>query len=577
MRKTFTILSTCFLLFISAIESGASSINNHEFIPGYYFVEFTDKNFSPYSLNKPEEFLTDESIRRRHKFGIGYNYYDLPVSPVYINSIGEVVDILYSSKWFNAVLAKINSQDELNAVKEFAFYKGISFLKPFDIKANANSSKHQHDFYSEQLMLKDFFYKEIEKNISFDNESLLKYYYGFMREQVEMLNGQALHKNGFWGEGVSIALFDAGFLNLDQLDAFNHLWENGRLLGAFDLVEDDEHIYNSHRHGTLVLSTMAALSHGQYAGAAPEAFYWLFQTEDGKSEYMIEEVNWLKAAEIADSLGVYIINSSLGYSVFDLPEQNHTYEDLDGNTTIVAKAANYASERGMIVINSAGNYGSTQWKYIISPADSHGAMAIGALTSTGDRATFSSFGPTADGRIKPDVMALGYQVAIINVEGTQTLGSGTSFSAPIISALTACLWQEFPEKDNLQIMKAIRESSNKYLFPDNEYGFGTPDFAKARLLLKNEFDIDHFYLYSIIPNPIASNSYIPIFSDKEKSASVDIYNLSGQKIASDVFVISQGYNKISPFINIFYSLSSGVYILKIRNGEEISVIKAVKG
>jgi serine protease AprX len=576
MYKIFTIILIGFILLFSNTESDARNINNQEFIPGYYFVGFTDKNFSPYRLNAPSEFLTEESILRRHRYGIGYNYYDLPVSPVYIDYISEVVDVLYSSKWFNSVLAKINNQDELNAVKEFSFYKDIIFLKPFDIKAEAKSPKHQQDFYSDQLLLKDFFYAGVEKSISFDNESSFKYYYGFMREQVEMLNGQALHKNGFWGEGMSVALFDAGFLNLNQLDAFNHLWENERLLGYFDLVEDDEHIFNSHRHGTLVLSTMAAISPGQYAGAAPEAFYWLFQTEDGKSEYLIEEVNWLKAAEMADSLGVYIINSSLGYSEFDLPEQNHTYEDLDGNTTIVARAANYASERGMIVINSAGNYGSSPWKYIASPADSHGAIATGALTATGDRAAFSSFGPTTDGRVKPDVMALGYQVAIINVEGMQTLGSGTSFSAPIISALTACLWQEFSEKDNFQIMKALRESSNKYLYPDSEFGFGTPDFAKARLLLKNNFDIDDFYLYSIIPNPISPNSYIPILSHSEISTSVDIYNLSGQKISSEVFIIYQGMNKISPFTSIYSILSSGVYIVKIRSGEEISIIKAIK-
>ncbi|MBS4012222.1 MAG: S8 family serine peptidase [Bacteroidetes bacterium] len=577
-HKILSFCSNFFVVFLLLICGfyAANATNKVEFKPGYYLIELTDKNHSPYSISAPLEFLTAESVARRQLSGISINESDLPVSPVYIDSIANVVSVFYASKWFNAVMVLLQDENDLNSILDFSFYKDMVFLKPLNVDKIFDISNEKLNL-SENLYLPSIYNAKgssIKTDLKF--ESSLKYDLGLMKAQIEMLNGHILHKNGFWGDGVSIALFDSGFQSTDVLDAFSHLWESGRVKGHFDLVFDSEDVFNSHRHGTMVLSVMAALLPGQLAGAAPDASYWLFQTEDVKSEYWIEEANWLRAAEIADSLGVYVINSSLGYTLFDDVEQNHSYEDMDGITTIIARAAGFAYDKGMLVVNSAGNYGSGNWRYIGSPADSHGALAVGALTILGHPAAFSSVGPSYDGRVKPDVMALGYQVGLVNVMGVPAIASGTSFSSPIIAALAACLWQEFPDRSNVDIRRAITESSHKFYYPNDSLGYGTPDFARARMLLMNDFNHDDGFLLSVIPNPIIQNSYIPIHSVSECLAEYRIYNISGQLVYQFQSELIQGYNKVYPFKDIFNSLSSGMFFIRIDFCNERYVVKLVK-
>ncbi len=561
------VIITALVVFLP-IDSTAESCAS--FKPGYYFIKLTDKNNSPYCLSNPGEFLSNYSIVRREKFGIELNEMDLPVNPQYVASIADIADVIYTSKWFNAVLAVLNSESELADIQSLAFYDDFIYLKPLEISEDSEIKKPQNYHYS------DIFNPLRSGGVVTNVDNFYESAYGYMEEQILMLNGHVLHNNGYFGAGVPVALFDAGYYKLDSLFAFSHLWDNNRIIDYISLVDDDENIFDSHHHGTMVLSTMAAIIPGQLMGAAPEASYLLIRSEDVHSEYLIEEANWLRAAEIADSAGVYIINSSLGYTEFDCPSQNYTYDDLDGESTISARAANYAHQRGMLVISSAGNYAQRDWTYIGTPADSYEAIAAGAVLLNGERAIFSSLGPSADGRVKPDIMAPGQNVVIVNGQGIPTQGSGTSFSAPLVSALTACLWQEFPNKNNQEIKNAIIKSSSRYLNPDSNYGFGIPDFAKARNILKG-IDVPELYKLSIVPNPVRKNSYLDFYSDKQKHVNISIYNIKGQIVdeINNVF-INKGANKIFPFNDIFSIMNSGVYIIKISSGSDKYIGKALK-
>jgi hypothetical protein len=311
------------------------------------------------------------------------------------------------------------------------------------------------------------------------------YDYGLAYNQINMLNGIELHDLGYNGTGMIIAVLDAGFLNTNTIPAFNYLWNNNRILGSKDFVDPiNPNIFGSHSHGTSVLSTMGANLSGEIIGTAPEASYWLLRSEDGFSEYMIEELNWVSAAEFADSVGADVINSSLGYTTFDDPSQNHTYPDMDGNTAIVTRGADIAVSKGMIVVNSAGNEGSSSWYYIGAPADGDSVFSIGAVNASGNYVSFSSHGPTYDGQMKPDVVAQGSGSTIINAySGNVSTGSGTSFSSPITAGMVTSLWQAHSNRRNTEVLDAIRQSASLSNNPDYQLGYGIPNYMTAHNLL----------------------------------------------------------------------------------------------
>ena len=433
--------------------------------PNKYFVKFTDKNDSPYSISNPEEFLSQKAIDRRNAHSIDIVENDLPVNPQYLESVQNTgVTMLNSTKWFNGVTIYTTDQGALDIINAFNFVESVEKGGNSNVDQEKNIEK---PFFANESMTQipdAGLYKSLTSGNSYD--------YGAAANQIQMLNGDVLHDMGFDGEGMTIAILDAGFLNVDNLSAFDSLWINGQILGSKDFANPvNPDIFGSHSHGCSVLSTIGANLPGDMVGTAPQADFWLLRSEDGATEYLIEEYNWISAAEFADSVGADIINSSLGYTTFDDPSQDHTYEDMDGNTTPITIGADIAASKGMIVVNSAGNAGGSSWQYIGAPADGDSVFSIGAVNGSGSYASFSSTGPTADGRIKPNVVAQGQGTAVISAySGEVSFGSGTSFSSPITAGMVACLWQASPNNRNTEIMEAIMSAGSLAENPTNQLG-----------------------------------------------------------------------------------------------------------
>ena len=314
--------------------------------------------------------------------------------------------------------------------------------------------------------------------------------YGRGDNQITQLNGHFLHNRGFRGEGITMAVFDAGFYHVNSLPSFDSIRANNQILGTRDFVDGGTEVYDADTHGMQVLSTIAANMPGQFVGTAPKAQFWLFRTEDGSSENVIEEYNWVCAAELADSVGVDIIHSSLGYYDFDDNQQDYDWEQLDGNTAVSTIGSDIAASKGILITTSAGNEGNDPWRHITAPGDADSCLTIGAVNSRGMYVYFSSQGPSADGRIKPDVCGKGMFSTVQGRTGSIATASGTSFSGPIVAGLVACLWQAFPNATNMQIIEAIQKSSTQYNNPDEKLGYGIPDFNLAYFYLKGFDDLE---------------------------------------------------------------------------------------
>ncbi len=573
-----------FLFFVGWAIQGPFSlvaeIQNNETDPLFYWVSFTDKADSPYTLSQPGVFLSQRSLLRRENQGITLTESDLPVNPHYVDSLlnDKAVQVVYVSRWFNGALVKTHLETSMNRVRQFPFVSATLNVKPEAGKIRApGAGDIKFGVHAGGLQMPSEASEEVARQDKMPGARLMLPLdgpdYGESRQQIEQLNGHFLHTQGFLGRGKHIAVFDSGFLNVDQLWVFASLWADGRVIGVRDFVEPGGNVFSSHNHGMAVLSVMAADSPGSLIGTAPEASYWLLRTEDVGSEYRIEEYNWLAAAEFADSAGVDIINSSLGYTHFDDPDQNYTYADMDGKTSVVARAASLAFERGMLVINSAGNYGAQDWQYIGSPADSPGALAIGAIDENGIRTSWSSIGPTADGRIKPGVMARGLRVSTVNPYNGVSAVNGTSFSAPLISGLAACLWEKYPWLGAADVVGLIIRSASQYREPDNFMGYGIADFEKAASIpgmgMKQQS-------LSLFPNPISPESSLDFFSDASYAMDVDLINMKGEVVYSMNHIpVDVGFNQIRAFAGISH-LPQGIYLVRLTGNNFTRSIKALK-
>lgn len=519
--------------------------------PDKYWIKFTDKNNSLYQISSPEQFLSQRAIDRRTRQNIPIVENDLPVNQNYIDSLKSLgLMVLNTSRWFNSVTVYTTDSVLISSVSNLSFVDQTNKVMIYK-----NSTPSHSEFYDQ--------FSGVPKSKDDETKSLLDY--GLATAQIAMLRGHILHNNGYMGEGMLIAVTDAGFFNVDIYPAFDSLWTNNQIIGFKDFVHDGLEFSSQHSHGMNVLSVMGGNIPGEIIGTAPKANYWLLRSEDASSEYVIEEDNWISAAEFADSAGADIINISLGYETFDYPAQDHNYSMMDGNTTRIARGADIASSKGMIVVTSAGNSGNKPWHYIGTPADADSVLAVGSVDGFKNYSDFSSTGPSSDGQVKPDVAALGTSAVFQTSAGTVGTGNGTSFSAPVITGLVACLWQANPSLNNMEIIDYIRRSSDRYDHPDSLYGYGIPDFALANLMIQGigYNDLDNENYIHTYPNPFKDDLYIELYSVDSQDVKIEIFDLLGKIVYGYDYKLSMtSYNKIKiPGMN---NLSTGSYVVRIK-------------
>lgn len=539
-----------FLFLILSINTLSIKTNAQD----YYWVAFTDKNNTSFSIEKPEDFLSNRAIERRERQRIKIDSLDLPVNEIYIKQVLETgAEYIHHSKWLNGVTVKATIDSFEFKVSKLPFVKEVQLTKT--TKTKSAIRKFDEESFSE--------------NIPIDNS-----YYGFSVYQTSILNGQFLHNQNYRGKGIQIAVLDGGFFNANIYSAMDSLWANEQILGTKDFVNPKENIFETHYHGMSVLSCMGGNVPGTLIGTATKASYWLIRSEDTGSEYLIEEDNWVAAAEFSDSAGVDIINSSLGYYEFDDKRMNHTYADMDGKTTRVTQGANIAATRGMLVFSSAGNEGNDPWKFIIAPSDGENVIGVGAVDKDSIPAYFTSFGPASSGKIKPNVTAVGLKTVAQRENGALGYINGTSFSSPVMAGMAACLWQAFPYATARQVKAAIELSAHLYEKPDSLMGYGIPDMKWAYILLMNLSvpDVQNTKQWKVYPNPV--RDVIVLQSDSNQlydKINIELYSSDGKLLRK---WIEPGAMRIE--LRDVQTLPVGILLLKISNSRFSETIKLSK-
>lgn len=458
MNRSFilSLLLTMFFLDTAVAGGGTKKCSGKKTY--MYRVQLRDKNGTPYTLDYPLAFLSQKAIDRRTKQGISVDSTDLPVNPEYEKRVaacgGEVVS---KSRWNNTVVVRVNDTTAVDRICGLPF---VCSAKRVWTSPDSVAERKPRPKYHDELVLHDTTDVKL---------------HGAAEEQLQMLGGVRLHEEGYRGEGMTIAVLDAGFLNADIIPAMRRI----NLIGFANFVAaSDDNIFTTSAHGTQVLSTLATNVPRVYVGAAPDAGYWLLRCEDQQSEQPVEEDYWAAAAEFADSVGVDVINSSLGFHDYDNPADSYAYRQQDGLTALISRTASMLTGKGIVLVNSCGNDGMSAWKKINFPADARDILSVGAVTSMRRNAAFCSVGPTADGRVKPDVMAQGSPTMVVTERGTISSDIGTSFASPLIAGMVACLWQKYPQKTASEMVDEVKRLGDNYVHPDNVYGYGIPDFSK---------------------------------------------------------------------------------------------------
>lgn len=524
-----------------------------------FMIFFKDKANSPYSLESPEEFLSARALERRDRQSLSLAPTDLPISPAYLDSLRkEEVPFYHKTKWLNGVLVQTDSatiehllaKSYVRAAVHVAPGKRLKYPYQTVITTNSGTS---------------------DGPSSNDTQAYLS---TISLEQNELMGVSQMHRQGYRGEGMIIAVLDGGFLGVDTHEPFQALFDENRVIATRNYVINNDSVYQYSDHGTKALSCIAGVVPDKYIGTAPHANFILSITEDVEGEYQIEEYNWLFAAEFADSVGADIISTSLGYSTFTDASMNYTYEDMDGETCVITRAADIAASKGMVMVTSAGNEGNKPWKYISAPADGDSVLAVGALKSGSlARTAFSSVGPTVDGRIKPDVMALGEQVLTINSNGKIIQSNGTSFSAPLVSGLVAGFWQANPELTNMQVIDRIRKSGHRALSPNNEVGYGVPDFIRAmeRTILATYGNAPKSF--RVFPNPVSSELVIEVKPNQSsEDLAIYLYSSTGKLLDQKM---PRGYESHIVTFD-FQGILPGVYIINVVTAKTSEAMKVVK-
>ncbi len=515
------------------------------------WVFFADKEDVANSIANPLTILTQEAIDRKALHNVPIDERDVPVNENYITQVKNAagITVFAKSKWMNCVYVQ-GTQANIENLLGLAFVTGIEWADK-DLNTFPVGPPYNDKFALE------------------NTPGRIVYDYGAATNQIQQINGNFLHEEDFTGAGMIVAVMDSGFPNIGTIPAFADIISENRLLGTYNFVERQTDVTGTGSHGTRTFSDIGGFLMNQFVGTAPEASFYLFRTEFSPTEVPVEEAYWVEAVERADSLGVDVINTSLGYQDYDNPNYDHAYEDLDGMTTFSARGANIAFEKGMLLVTSAGNDGGG-FNFVATPADSPGILTVGAVDSNGNYAPFSSVGPTVDGRVKPDVMAQGVSAAVINSSGNVTTSSGTSFSSPIMAGAVACLWQVRPQTPNGEVMQIIRESAHLFNTPTNQMGYGIPDFelaftAMQALTVEDELLQQQFAIY---PNPASDKVNVSIPTQLQ-TAHVRIFNVLGRQVLD---------TRITPVNNAIdiSRLSSGAYIVSVEGNNQRNSFKLIK-
>lgn len=540
MKKTMLVFSFLFFLVINAYAQEDA------------LVFFLDKENVDAALQNPISILTQKAIDRKLMHNTPIDARDVPVNETYITTLKGIpgITVFAKSKWMNCVYVRGNLQD-LDALEALDFVTHLEYAdKSLNLVPIPGSST--------------------KDKLSVENKAnSIVYDYGAATNQVEMIAANYLHQQDFTGEGIDIAVLDSGFPGVLTNPAFDSILDQGRLLGTYNFISREESVDTSSSHGSKTFSDIGGYLQNQFVGTAPGASFYLYVTEDVTQENPVEEAWWVEALERADSLGVRIVNTSLGYQDYDNPAYTHSYQDLDGFTTIAARGANHAFDKGMLLLTSAGNDGQS-FGFVATPADAPGCLSIGAVDQDGEYAGFSSYGPNASGLRKPDVMAQGVSAAVVDQNGAVDFNSGTSFSSPIMAGAIASLWQSRPEVTNAQIMQIVRASAHLFENPTDLMGYGIPNFETAYNALQilgaqADFLEIQFAMY---PNPaqdVVSFS-LPLGIEK---ATVLIFTSIGQRVLSSEISTYQNTIDIS-------DINSGTYIVSVESGGTKNSFKLIK-
>jgi hypothetical protein len=539
-------LSLLFIVFVSTFSFAQTE-------DALVFLEAKDPAVVSAALADPITILTQAALDRKDTQGIMIDDRDVPLNETYKAAIeaSPGISVLAKSKWLNAVYVR-GTEANINNLLNLSFVTDIEFA---DKTLNRPTGGKQ------------FTPNKFEVENQFPSRPI--YNYGSATNQTEMINVDYLHENDFTGQDIIVAFMDNGYPNVLSNPAYATLRNEGRLLGWYDFVARVENPTGTGSHGASTFSDAAGFLNGQFVGTAPGASYYLYVTEDDNSESPAEEAYWVEALERADSLGVYVTNTSLSYQTFDNLSFDHEYPDLDGQTTIAARGSNAGFDKGMINVVSAGNAGN-DFGYVATPSDAPGSFTIGAVDANENYVSFSSRGPNSAGVIKPDVMAKGLDAAVVSQNGNVTTASGTSFSSPITAGAVASLWSAVPHLKNDVVMQAIRESADRYNNPTDEYGYGVPNFGDALnylLTLSNEEQLldNNFALY---PNPVTTQINIS-FPKSAENAEFSLYNVLGEKILQTRITALKNTIDVS-------GLSSGMYIASITSNNKTTSYKIIK-
>jgi serine protease AprX len=542
-----------------------------------YTVKLRYKKSTSFSLSQPLAFLSQKAIARRTKHRIPIDSTDLPVNNAYIDSIASVpgVRIISKSKWLNSIFIETTDPSAIEKINAFPFVASSNILA-----LNAPVTTNRITLDKKEVV------NEPIPKITIRSKSVLEgnevpIDYGMSAAQVQIHEGEYLHNLGFRGQGITIAVLDGGFFSYKTNPALDSVRTSGQIKGEYDFVMNETSVNEDNVHGANCFTILASNRPGYIVGTAPKADYWLFRTEDAASEDPIEEQYWIMAVERADSLGVDMISSSLGYAIFDDSTYNHSYEERDGNTTLISIAADLAAKKGLIITNSAGNTGNstTELKYVFCPADADSVVTVGAVNATGTIAPFSSWGPNSAGKRKPNIASLGWGAVYANSSGEPVAGNGTSYSNPNVAGLIACLWQAFPEFTNMQIIDAVQKSADRYSTPDDRYGYGIPNFRVAYTLLENirqqrSDTILKGKWITAFPVPFKSVFNVFLKAPYTGRASIRVFDISGRLILEKNIDVLQGHLYTIP-MSPAGTRRFGIYFVQYTDGKNKSTLRVL--